>query len=162
MLKRLGAVLIAAALSGCATSYGSHGLSGGYEVVHLEGDIYRVNFAGNGFTNRETVQTFWYHRASELAIEKGFTGFQILNLTVLGQSRISYESDIRLVKGNYPHTPPVYFDAKVVNAATAPYLSKDKQCDAYGNVCPHLKRFLQPVKPATPPNPKVAVPQRQA
>src|SRR5262249_23098684 len=34
---------------------------------------------GNGYTTRESVQVYWLYRCAELAIEKGFTGFEILS-----------------------------------------------------------------------------------
>jgi hypothetical protein len=38
-----------------------------------------VSFAGNGYTSRETVQVYWLYRCAQLALEKGFAGFEILS-----------------------------------------------------------------------------------
>ncbi len=72
------AVLATAALAGCATSYAPMQLTGGYQEKELQPGVWRVTFAGNGYTTRETVQTFWLYRSAELAKAKGFDGFRIL------------------------------------------------------------------------------------
>jgi hypothetical protein len=38
-----------------------------------------VRFDGNGYTTRETVQTYWLYKCAQLALEQGFTGFEILS-----------------------------------------------------------------------------------
>ncbi|WP_441239326.1 CC0125/CC1285 family lipoprotein [Bradyrhizobium sp. 930_D9_N1_4] len=66
-------------LTSCATPYQQSGLIGGAEVRELRPDVYRVTFQGNGYTTRETVQVYWLNRCAELAVEKGFAGFEILS-----------------------------------------------------------------------------------
>ena len=73
----LGAVAVA--LTACATPYVQQGLIGGFDAKDLGQDVYRVRFAGNSYTSRETVQTYWLYRSAELAVENGFTGFEILS-----------------------------------------------------------------------------------
>jgi hypothetical protein len=75
LIMAAAAVILAA----CATPYVEEGLTGGFEVKDLGQDVYRVRFSGNGYTNRETVQTYWLYRSAELALEKDFTGFEILS-----------------------------------------------------------------------------------
>ena len=70
---------VAVGLASCATPYAQSGLTGGFDVKELRPDVYRVSFQGNGYTTRETVQAYWLYRCAELAIEKGFTGFEILS-----------------------------------------------------------------------------------
>ena len=65
-------------LAACATAYQQDSITGGFDAKELRPDVYRVSFQGNGFTTRETVQTYWLNRCAELAIEKGFAGFEIL------------------------------------------------------------------------------------
>lgn len=69
----------AACLAACATKYAEEGFIGGSDVKELGQDVYRVKFSGNGYTSRETVQTYWLYRSATLALEKGYTGFEILS-----------------------------------------------------------------------------------
>jgi hypothetical protein len=66
-------------LAACATQYSQEGFTGGFDVKDLGQDVYRVRFSGNGYTSRETVQTYWLYRSAQLAVESGFTGFEILS-----------------------------------------------------------------------------------
>jgi hypothetical protein len=70
---------MAVILASCATPYQQGGITGGSDVKELRPDVYRVSFQGNGYTTRESVQVYWLYRCAELAIEKGFTGFEILS-----------------------------------------------------------------------------------
>jgi hypothetical protein len=88
-IRALMLAVAAAVLTSCATPYQQSGLTGGAEVRELRPDVYRVTFQGNGYTTRETVQVYWLNRCAELAIEKGFAGFEIL-------------SDIRFVMRHQP------------------------------------------------------------
>jgi hypothetical protein len=69
----------AVALASCATSYQQKSFTGGFDLLELRPDVYRVSFQGNGYTTRESVQVYWLHRCAELAIERGFAGFEILS-----------------------------------------------------------------------------------
>jgi len=69
----------AVTLASCATPYQESGLTGGAYVKELRPDVFRVSFGGNGFTTKESVQVYWLKRCADLAVEKGFTGFEILS-----------------------------------------------------------------------------------
>jgi hypothetical protein len=69
----------AAFLVSCATPYQDNNLFGGADAKELRPDVYRVSFAGNGFTTKESVQVYWLNRCAELAIAKGYAGFEILS-----------------------------------------------------------------------------------
>ena len=69
----------AVALASCATPYADQGLLGGFDVKELRPDVFRVKFQGNGYTTRESIQVYWLYRCAELALEKGFAGFEILS-----------------------------------------------------------------------------------
>jgi hypothetical protein len=80
-------VLIAAAaallVAGCetATPYqplGAHNsqASGGYSEQQIEGDRWRVSFAGNSLTARERVERYLLFRAAQLTTENGYDWFQ--------------------------------------------------------------------------------------
>lgn len=70
---------MAVVLVSCATPYQQSGITGGFDVKELRTDVFRVSFQGNGYTTRESVQVYWLYRCAELAIEKGFAGFEILS-----------------------------------------------------------------------------------
>src|SRR4051812_41691805 len=77
MMAAVGAAALT--LVSCATPYDQYGLLGGFDAKELRPDVYRVSFQGNGFTTKESVQVYWLNRCAELAIEKGFAGFEILS-----------------------------------------------------------------------------------
>ena len=79
----------AAVLVSCSTPYQQSSFTGGSDVKELRPDVYRVSFQGNGYTTRESVQVYWLYRSAQLAVEKGFAGFEIL-------------SDIHFVMGRPP------------------------------------------------------------
>jgi hypothetical protein len=79
MYRLLVLAAVAVALAACATPYVQEGLIGGFDAKDLGQDVYRVRFAGNGYTSRETAQTYWLYRSAELALERDFTGFEILS-----------------------------------------------------------------------------------
>jgi hypothetical protein len=79
MYRLLVLAAVAATLAACATQYAPEGFTGGFDVKDLGQDVYRVRFSGNGYTTKETAQTYWLYRSAELALEKGFTGFEILS-----------------------------------------------------------------------------------
>lgn len=78
-IRALMLAAAAAMLASCATPYQQSGLTGGADVRELRPDVYRVTFQGNGYTTRESVQVYWLNRCAELAVEKGFAGFEILS-----------------------------------------------------------------------------------
>jgi len=65
-------VALAAGLTACATptpyqpNIRGQAASGGYSEVRIEPDRFRVNFAGNSLTSRETVEGYLLFRAAEL------------------------------------------------------------------------------------------------
>jgi hypothetical protein len=79
MFRLLVLAATAVALASCATPYADQGLLGGFDVKELRPDVYRVKFQGNGYTTRESVQVYWLYRCTQLALEKGFAGFEILS-----------------------------------------------------------------------------------
>lgn len=79
MLRCLLLAAAAVTLVSCATPYQQYGLTGGLDAKELRADVYRVSFQGNGFTTKESVQVYWLNRCAELAVEKGYAGFEILS-----------------------------------------------------------------------------------
>lgn len=75
-------VCLGAALAACstATPYQRRGApssqgAGGYSDVQLEPGRWRVTFAGNDLTSRETVETYLLYRAAELTVQSGYDWF---------------------------------------------------------------------------------------
>lgn len=54
-------------------------VQGGYSSQQLEQDRFRVMFAGNSLTSRETVETYLLYRAAELTRQQGFDWFEAVN-----------------------------------------------------------------------------------
>lgn len=79
------ALALSAGLSACATSTPYQPLvkgqatAGGFSEVRLEPDRFRVTFAGNSLTSRETVEGYLLYRAAELTVQNGFDWFEILD-----------------------------------------------------------------------------------
>ena len=75
-------VALAATLAGCATPTPYQPIvpgksSGGYSEVRIEPNRWRVTFAGNSLTSRETVEGYLLFRAAELTTQQGFDWFSI-------------------------------------------------------------------------------------
>jgi TPR repeat protein len=66
-------------ISGCATSYQSTGFTGGYSETQLAPDVFRIRFAGNGYTSGERAQDFAMLRAADLALQHGFKYFAVID-----------------------------------------------------------------------------------
>lgn len=49
---------------------------GGYSSSQIETNRYRVSFAGNSMTSRETVETYLLFRAAELTRQQGYDWFE--------------------------------------------------------------------------------------
>jgi hypothetical protein len=66
-------------LGSCATTYVSSGYYGGYESYQVSENIFMVSFNGNGYTTSQQAWLFFLTRAAEIAKEKGFSGFYIID-----------------------------------------------------------------------------------
>jgi hypothetical protein len=70
-------VVLALALSSCATTYQKSGITGGYSEKKLSDSAYTVSFSGNGYASRDRVYFFWIYRCAELTLEKGYSLYVI-------------------------------------------------------------------------------------
>jgi hypothetical protein len=52
--------------------------TGGFSEVRVEPDRWRVTFAGNSMTSRETVEAYLLFRAAELTTQQGYDWFSIV------------------------------------------------------------------------------------
>jgi hypothetical protein len=77
------ALASSAALTGCmtATPYQPATASSrlGYWDEQIEENRFRVGFAGNSLTSRETVERYLLYRAAELAVQRGFDHFILVS-----------------------------------------------------------------------------------
>jgi hypothetical protein len=102
-MKRLSgpvvALALAAGLSACATAtpyqpnLPGSAVSGGYSEIRIEPDRWRVSFAGNSLTSRETVEGALLFRAAELTLQQGFDGFSIVNRATDRDARTIVDRD---------------------------------------------------------------------
>jgi hypothetical protein len=72
------ALMVAAILSGCATTYQKDSFTGGYSETQLGENIFQVSFKGNAYTSREKVSDFTLLRSAEIAIENGYRYFAVV------------------------------------------------------------------------------------
>ena len=77
------ALALVAGLAACATptpyqpNVRGASTSGGYSEMRLENNRYRVTFAGNSLTTRETVEAYLLFRAAELTVQSGYDWFTV-------------------------------------------------------------------------------------
>jgi len=93
------ALALAAGLAACATPtpyqpiVRSGAASGGFSELRLEPNRYRVNFAGNSLTSRETVEGYLLFRAAELTVQSGYDWFAIVDRDTDKKVRTYVEPD---------------------------------------------------------------------
>ena len=78
-IHNLVVLIVIAVLSGCATPYQRQSAMGGYSETQLSENIFTVTFKGNGYTDRERASDFALLRSAELALEKGYKYFIIID-----------------------------------------------------------------------------------
>jgi hypothetical protein len=81
-IKASACVLLCAGLAGCATGYHSAdnpilGFTGGYWEQPGPGELLKVGFAANGFSNRDTVTAYLMYHCAELAQKRNKPYFRI-------------------------------------------------------------------------------------
>lgn len=52
--------------------------SGGYSQIKIEENRYRLKFAGNSQTARDTVENYMLYRAAELTLDQGYDWFSLV------------------------------------------------------------------------------------
>jgi len=73
------AMMLAVALSGCATKYQEMGWSGGVAAEPVMTDVFRIVSRGNAYTGQDRVQDFTLLKAAETTIAAGGNYFLILS-----------------------------------------------------------------------------------
>jgi len=81
------ALLMTLLLFACATAtpyqpqIAGQRVSGGYSENQIDDTHYRVRFAGNTLTSRDTVEGYLLYRAAELTVQNGYDWFRITDHT---------------------------------------------------------------------------------
>jgi hypothetical protein len=76
----VGAVLcLLAACAGSPTPYQQARNGYGYSEQQIEESRYRVSFAGNSATSRQTVEDYLLYRAAELTVQTGHDYFEVVD-----------------------------------------------------------------------------------
>jgi hypothetical protein len=106
----LGAALaLSAGLSACVTptpyqpAVVGHPSAGGYSETRIEPDRWRVTFAGNSMTSRDTVEAYLLFRAAEVTLQNGFDWFEMVDRST-SQSGRTYVTPT----GPYPFWAPTW------------------------------------------------------
>lgn len=87
-------LLLASTLAACATPTPYQPASGrgsarvGYSDEQIEDVRFRVTFAGNSLTSRETVERYLLFRAAQLTLERGYDHFILVDRDTERQTRI--------------------------------------------------------------------------
>lgn len=71
----------------------------GYSDQAIEANRYRVSFAGNSLTSRETVERYLLYRAAQLTIEQGYDHFVLVDRDVERRTRTYVEPGPRATFG---------------------------------------------------------------
>lgn len=67
-------------VGGCASHYGPLGQrgGGGHDMKRMSGDVFKVGFFGNSFTEPKKIRDFSMLKAAEVTLDYKFTHFEIL------------------------------------------------------------------------------------
>lgn len=146
-LKSLILLTLALALGACATQtpYQPADRGLGFREQKIEDNRYRITFAGNTLTSKQTVENYLLYRAAELTLAQGFDYFvtaqqstqedtryqqtfhggfgyywfplsAMLHGTSSPSTEFEAQADIVMFKGAKPDGDPKAFDARQVKA----------------------------------------------
>lgn len=93
------AVALTTGLAACATptpyqpNIPGQSASGGFSEIRIEPARWRINFAGNSLTARDTVESYLLFRAAELTTQQGYDWFQIVDRNTQRDARTYVQSD---------------------------------------------------------------------
>jgi hypothetical protein len=76
-------VLLLAACAAAPTPYQAAQSGFGYSEQQIEENRYRVSFAGNSATSRQTVEDYLLYRAAELTVQTGHDWFEVVDRNVV-------------------------------------------------------------------------------
>lgn len=88
LLPLLVLALLVCGASGCATPYrayrGFPPPTGGYSDMRLDASTFQVTFGGNGYTARQTVETYLLYRCAEVTAAAGYDYFVVVGASTGG------------------------------------------------------------------------------
>jgi hypothetical protein len=93
------ALALVAGLAACATptpyqpAVRGTAVSGGFSDMRIADNRFRVTFAGNTLTSRETVERYLLYRAAELTTQTGYDWFEIVDRQTDRDRRTIVQSD---------------------------------------------------------------------
>ncbi len=99
MMRTLSALALVLVLNGCAgnpTPYQPKADRTGYSEQQLDAQTWRVQFAGNIDTPRETVENYLLYRSAEIMLFGGYDKFVMLEKDI--ERNVNYRGT-----GYYPH-----------------------------------------------------------
>ncbi|MEK9141657.1 MAG: hypothetical protein AAB308_11445 [Nitrospirota bacterium] len=125
-VRALAALVLAAALTGCATGhYTPLGEAAKEEVEQLKENVYRVDYRASAFTSQEQLDSYLRRRCAELTLREGYDYFHLAGRSdVLGLSRRTVMT-VTLYKGLAPAGVADLYNAKDVLAGPASALKTD-------------------------------------
>ena len=94
-----GLLVAATALTACATAtpyqpnVRGQPVSGGFTDSRIEANRFRVTFAGNSLTSRETVERYLLYRAAELTVSEGNDWFVLVERDTDRRTRTYHDPD---------------------------------------------------------------------
>ncbi|HUS24029.1 MAG TPA: hypothetical protein VM369_03700 [Candidatus Binatia bacterium] len=123
--------VLAAALAACAhaTPYQRADRGEGYTDQKIENARYRISFAGNRLTPRETVENYLLYRAAELTLENGFDYFVLAERSTDAQTQ--YQQSVSAF-GGFGHYG--WYPAGVFGLGTSFPISSSTQYVAQADV----------------------------
>lgn len=98
-IATVAAIALAAGLAACATptpyqpAVRGSAVSGGFSDLRIADNRFRVSFAGNTLTSRETVERYLLYRAAELTVQTGYDWFEIVDKQTDRDRRTYVEPD---------------------------------------------------------------------
>ena len=81
----LALLLVAVAVTGCATRYQPDSFNGGYTDVQLNATTFRISVEGNGYTSTDRAQKIALLRAADLTLQSGGTHFIVEGQNIASQ-----------------------------------------------------------------------------
>jgi hypothetical protein len=119
-VRALAALVLAAALTGCATGhYTPLGEAAKEEVEQLKENVYRVDYRVSAFTSQEQLGSYLRRRCAELTLREGYDYFHLAGRSdVLGLLRRTAMT-VTLYKGLKPAGVADLYHAKDVLAGPA-------------------------------------------
>lgn len=107
-------------IAGCSTPYQPNGMAGGYSEIQMDPSTVRVSFKGNGYTDRNVVESYLIYRAAEVTVSLGFDWFVVTEREGEGEWHPKYGSTgftstavIKMYSGTKPESISRSYDARL-------------------------------------------------